>query len=91
MPVTSQNRIPFLLSNRVDMVISLFSITPDRAKQIWYSNPYANDASVLAAAAGVTVRDVEDLIGKRVGVPAGTLQDQILTDAAIEDHELMRY
>jgi len=34
-PVTAQNRIPFLLSNRVDMVVSLFSVTPERAKQIW--------------------------------------------------------
>ncbi|MHA6732166.1 transporter substrate-binding domain-containing protein [Devosia sp. A369] len=90
-PVTSQNRIPFLLSNRVDMVISLFSITPERAQQVWFSNPYANDASVLAAAADVEVASLEDLSGKRVGVPRGTLQDAILTEANIDGITLQRY
>src|SRR6516225_12036722 len=35
--VTGANRLPFLLTNRVDMVIALFGITPERAQQIWFS------------------------------------------------------
>src|SRR4030095_5018477 len=31
-PVTGANRLPFLLTNRVDMVIALFGITPERAQ-----------------------------------------------------------
>ena len=36
-PVTAANRISFLLSNRIDMIIALFGITPERAQQVWYS------------------------------------------------------
>src|SRR6266436_2392791 len=32
-PVTGANRLPYLLTNRVDMVIALFGITPERALQ----------------------------------------------------------
>ena len=32
--VTSPGRIPSLLTNRVDMVISIFSITAERALQV---------------------------------------------------------
>src|SRR2546423_3158662 len=31
-PVTAANRISFLLSNRIDMIIALFGITPERAQ-----------------------------------------------------------
>ena len=49
-PVTGANRLPNLLTNRVDMVIALFGITPERALQIWFSIPYATEAAVLVAA-----------------------------------------
>ncbi|MBN9499480.1 MAG: transporter substrate-binding domain-containing protein [Alphaproteobacteria bacterium] len=90
-PVTTQNRIPFLISNRVDMVISLFSITPERAKQIWFSIPYSFEASVLVAPKGTEVKTLKDLAGKRVSVPRGTIQDTILTDANIAGINIMRY
>src|SRR5882672_9447115 len=36
-PVTGANRIPLLLSGRVDVLICLFGITAERALQVWYS------------------------------------------------------
>ena len=80
-PVTSQNRIPYLLTGRVDMVISLFSITAERAMQVSFSIPYANEASVLVAPKSTAVASFDDLRGKTVGVPRGTLQDAILSAA----------
>src|SRR5262247_2007659 len=47
--VTGANRIPFLVSSRVDMLICLFGITPERAQQVWYSMPYAFEAATLVA------------------------------------------
>ena len=38
-PVTGANRIPNLLSGKVDMLICLFGITPERALQVWYLDP----------------------------------------------------
>ena len=49
--VTGANRIPYLLSGQVDMVIALFGITPERALQISFSIPYASEAATLVAPA----------------------------------------
>jgi polar amino acid transport system substrate-binding protein len=91
-PVTGANRLPNLLTNRVDMVIALFGITPERALQIWFSIPYATEAAVLVAPAKQAVKSVDDLTGLRVGVPRGAMQDLILTpQAAAKKINLMRF
>jgi len=83
-PVTGANRIPLLLSGRVDVLICLFGITPERAQQVWYSMPYAYEAATLVARASVNVKTIDDLKGKRVGVPRGAMQDLMLTPLAQE-------
>jgi polar amino acid transport system substrate-binding protein len=91
-PVTGANRLPYLLTNRVDMVIALFGITPERAQQIWFSIPYATEAAVLVAPASRAVKTVDDLAGLRVGVPRGAMQDLILTpQASAKKITLMRF
>jgi polar amino acid transport system substrate-binding protein len=90
-PVTPQNRISYLLTNRVDMVISLFSITPERAQQVWFSIPYASEAAVLVAPASVQVKSIADLAGKKIGVPRGAMQDIVLSQAAPKDAAIMRF
>src|SRR5947209_47577 len=46
-PVTSQNRIPFVVTGKADMMMATLTITPQRALQIWYSIPYAFQDSVI--------------------------------------------
>src|ERR1039457_815234 len=41
-PTTGSSRIPNLLTNKADIVISSLSITPDRAKVVDFSLPYAD-------------------------------------------------
>src|SRR5262245_19265292 len=57
--VTGANRIPFLLSGRVDLVIALFGITPERALQVSFSMPYASEAATLVGPASRKVRSEE--------------------------------
>ena len=38
-PVTSQNRIPFILTGKADLVMATLTVTPQRALQIGFSNP----------------------------------------------------
>jgi polar amino acid transport system substrate-binding protein len=90
-PVTPPNRIAYLLTNRVDMVISLFSITPERAQQVWFSNPYASEAAVLVGPAGVAVKTIDDLAGKPIGLPRGAMQDIILSQSAPKGATIMRF
>jgi polar amino acid transport system substrate-binding protein len=80
--VTSPGRIPSLLTNRVDMVISIFSITPERALQVAFSIPYAGQSSVVLAPKSLDIKGPEDLVGLKVGVTRGTGEDGLLTAQA---------
>ncbi|MCB1489180.1 MAG: transporter substrate-binding domain-containing protein [Bauldia sp.] len=80
--VTSPGRIPSLLTNRVDMVISIFSITPARALQVAFSIPYAGQSSVVLAPKSLDIKGPEDLVGLKVGVTRGTGEDGLLTKQA---------
>ena len=71
-PLTSPNRIPFLLTNKVDLIVATFGITPERAKQVMFSIPYAAIENVVFAAKDKKITSLEDLKGLRVGVPRGT-------------------
>ena len=39
--VTASNRLPFLVTNKVDLIVATFGITPERAKQVMFSIPYS--------------------------------------------------
>jgi len=80
-PLTSPNRIPFLLTNKVDLIVATFGITPERAKQVMFSIPYSAIENVVFAPKDKAIAKVEDLKGLRVGVPRGTVQDVLLSKA----------
>jgi len=89
--VTGPNRVPFLLTNKADIVIASFSITPERAKVIAFSVPYSASESVVAAERSIPIKGLNDLIGKRVGVVRGNLQDTLLTPIILKGTTLVRY
>ncbi|MBE9181425.1 transporter substrate-binding domain-containing protein [Oculatella sp. LEGE 06141] len=90
-PVTSTNRVPYLQTNRADMVISSLGATPERAKSIYFSIPYAPFYSGLYGAQNVAVSSYEELAGKSVGVTQGSLEDLELTKQAPEGLEVKRF
>jgi polar amino acid transport system substrate-binding protein len=87
---TGPTRIPMLLTNKADLVISTLSITPDRAKVIDFSLPYADHPSVVAALKSIQIGKMTDLDGKRVAVVRGTTQDTDLARDA-KGAQLVRY
>jgi polar amino acid transport system substrate-binding protein len=89
-PTTGSSRIPLLQSGKADMVISSLSITPDRAKVVDFSVPYADLLSVVAGPKGVDVKTLQDLDGKKVAVTRGTTQDTDLTQQA-KNTQIVRY
>jgi polar amino acid transport system substrate-binding protein len=90
-PVTSTNRIPYLLTNKVDMVISLFSVTPERALQVWFSSPYASVGTILVAKKDRQLTAIGELKGLKVGVPRGTIPDILLSKSAPQGTEILRF
>lgn len=73
--VNSPGRIPFLQSGRVDVIISTLSITAERAKQVWFTAPYAPNPLILIAEKSKSYKAYSDLRGVRVAVPRGSPQD----------------
>ncbi len=87
---TGPTRIPTLQTNKADLVVSTLSITPDRAKVIDFSIPYADHPSVVGALKGLAISSYADLAGKKVAVVRGTTQDTDLTREA-KGAQLVRY
>lgn len=90
-PVTSKQRIPFLSSGKVDLVISSMGANPERAKSIWFSSAYAPFFSGAFASESLEVNSVGDLAGKKIGLTGGTLEDLELSKVAPEDAEIVRF
>jgi polar amino acid transport system substrate-binding protein len=90
-PVTGPNRIPFLLTNKVDLLVASLAITPERAKQVQFSKPYAAATIVLLAGKKANVKGPADLKGLRVGVARASTQDVALTAVAPPGTEIRRF
>ena len=89
--VTGPNRIPFLMTGKADMVISSFSITPERAKVVAYTNPYGASQFVVAGPKQTAIKSMEDLAGKRIAVVRGNMQDSLLTPLAPKGTNIVRF
>ena len=81
--VTSPTRIPFLQSGRADVVISTLSVTAERARQVWFTSPYAPNPLILIAPRSKAYASFDDLKGARIAVPRGSPQDQNVTKNAV--------
>jgi polar amino acid transport system substrate-binding protein len=87
---TGPTRIPMLQTDKADLVVSTLSITPERAKVIDFSIPYADHPSVVASLSGIPLKEMSDLAGKKVAVVRGTTQDSDLTKQA-KGAQIVRY
>jgi len=90
-PVTGPNRIPFLLTNKVDVLVASLAVTPERAKQVAFSTPYAAATIVLYGDKKAAIKAPADLKGKRIGVARASTQDVALTAVAPEGTDIRRF
>ena len=90
-PVTGPNRIPFLLTNKVDLLVASLAVTPERAKQVQFSKPYSAATIVLYGAKKTPIKAPADLKGVRVAVARASTQDTALTAMAPEGTEIRRF
>jgi len=90
-PVASANRIPYLQSNRVDLVISTLGRNAEREKVMDFSQPYAPYNNSLFGAADIKVSAAADLAGQTVGVARGTFEDILLTKTVPPSTVIKRY
>lgn len=77
-PVTGQNRVPYLQTNQADLVISSFTLTAERAKAVAFSMPYVDVPGVIVAPGAVKLAEPADLASVTVGLARGTTHEQFL-------------
>ena len=80
--ITGINRIPFLMTDKVDIVIAIMGATPERAKQIMFSSPYASLYIGVFGPKDLPVTSADTIGDYSVGVPRGTTQDISVTEMA---------
>ncbi|SEN93665.1 transporter substrate-binding domain-containing protein [Palleronia pelagia] len=90
-PISSDQRIPYLETDRLDLVISSMGANPERAKSIWFSSAYAPFYSGAFASDDKEISSVDDLAGYSVGLTGGTLEDLALTDMVSDETEIIRF
>src|SRR5215212_8696999 len=71
-PVTSANRIPYLQTNKADLVISSLGKNPEREKVIDFSVAYAPFFSGVYGTKAIEAKSYEALAGKTVGATHGS-------------------
>ncbi len=78
------NRIPYLQSERVDVLITVFAMTPERALSVAYSRPYGSLLSVWASKIDDDIESLDDLVGKTVAVTRGVGSATLMMNSAPE-------
>ncbi|MDM9625318.1 transporter substrate-binding domain-containing protein [Rhizobium sp. S152] len=89
-PVTSPNRVPFLLTNKADIVMASFSVNEERKKVIDFSDAYGVIQIVIAAPKSTEIKSIADVVGKRLGTTRGSTNDKVATTEA-QGAEMVRY
>ncbi|MBS7700107.1 MULTISPECIES: transporter substrate-binding domain-containing protein [unclassified Chelatococcus] len=90
-PITGPNRIPFLQTGKVDMLVASLAITKERAEQVLFSQPYAAIQGVLYARKDLPIKSYADLGGLSVGVARGSPQDTQVTKNAPSNTKIQRF
>ena len=63
-PVEAASRVPFLQSDKVDIIMANMTVTPDREKVVDFANPYMKVAIQILGNDKDNVKSVNDLKGK---------------------------
>jgi polar amino acid transport system substrate-binding protein len=79
---TTQDRINFLLSGKIDVAISNFTATLPRSKAITFTDPYVIDGVGVIYRKELKIADWKDLNGKRVAVTTGSPREILLKKQA---------
>ncbi|MEM5318148.1 transporter substrate-binding domain-containing protein [Paraburkholderia sp. JHI869] len=88
--VTGDNRMAYLADHKADMLLSVGQ-TPERAKVIDFSQPYAPYYLAVFGPKSLAVKNAGDLAGKTVAVARGTLEDLSVSKVAPPSAVIKRF
>jgi polar amino acid transport system substrate-binding protein len=90
-PVTSANRIPYVQTAQVDLVISTLGKNEERLKVIDFSHAYAPFFQAVYASKSMSVKSFDDLAGKKIAVAKGAMEEQELVKLGPAGMDFKRY
>ena len=90
-PVNSTNRIPFLTTGKVDLVISSLGKNPERAAVIDFSKPYAPFYLAVFGPAETKIDSIDAIAGKTISVTRGSIEDMELSAVAPKGATIKRF
>jgi polar amino acid transport system substrate-binding protein len=76
--VTSGNRIAFLTTNKIDIILASMTITEERKKVIDYSIPYFMSGHLILVHKDSKIEKYQDLAGKKVSTTQGSTGDIVV-------------
>ncbi|HET7355690.1 MAG TPA: transporter substrate-binding domain-containing protein [Nocardioidaceae bacterium] len=78
-PTNGDSRLPLLQSNRVDVNISSWTATNERALSVGFTIPYVAHGAGVIYDKNNPISSLADLAGKKVSVARGSTNDTIMT------------
>ena len=78
-PVDAPNRVEYLTSAKVDIILANFTVTPERAEVVDFALPYMKVALGVVSPDDALITSVEDLRGKTLIVSKGTTAETWFT------------
>jgi polar amino acid transport system substrate-binding protein len=85
--------VPGLQAGRWDLVTATLIITPERCKQVLYSDPLNVDYVRFASNGKIDLKSFKDLAssGKKVGILTGSVYIQTAKDAGVKADQILEY
>jgi polar amino acid transport system substrate-binding protein len=88
--VTSENRIPFLISRKIDLIAATLTITEKRKRDVDFSIPYFITGLTILVRADSKITKYQDLAGKKVATILGSTGD-IAIGEMVPDAERIKF
>jgi polar amino acid transport system substrate-binding protein len=89
-PVEAASRVEYLESNKVDIILANFTVTPERAQVVDFALPYMKVALGVVSPEGAPISDITELAGKTLVVDKGTTAEMYFTKN-YPDIELLKF
>lgn len=90
-PVISANRIPYVQTKQVHLVISTLGKNPEREKVIDFTHAYSPFFQAVYGPKNLSIKTFADLGGKTIAVAKGAMEEQELTKVGPATMDFKRY
>ncbi|UUZ92655.1 transporter substrate-binding domain-containing protein [Paenibacillus sp. P25] len=77
-PVNATNRIPYLVSKKIDFISATLGVTEERKKEINFTTTFFDGGAITVVPKGSSIKDIQDLAGKKVIVIKGSTASTFL-------------